>query len=175
MKSLIITALLITTMINAQIVNIPDTYFKAKLLSASPTEQVAQNFSDQWVKIDSNNDGEVQESEAQAVKTLVITELIVFNVTGLNSFSNLETLRLTSCLITTLDVGSLVNLKLLQCNNMQILSNLNTNGATSLTTLYCFSLPALTTLNVSNLSNLTKTRLYQHRNCQPYCFFTSRS
>jgi Leucine-rich repeat (LRR) protein len=156
MKSLIITVLLISTMVNAQTVNITDTYFKAKLLSASPTVQIAQDFSDQWIKIDSNNDGEIQESEAQAVKTLVISELMIFNMTGINGFSNLETFRVTSCLVTTLDVSSLANLKLLQLNNLQILSTLNVNGATNLETLYCFSLPALTTLNVNNLANLTR-------------------
>lgn len=61
MKKLLLVLLLFTGMVKAQIVNIPDANFKAKLLSASPTTQLAKNFSDQWIKIDANNDLEIQQ------------------------------------------------------------------------------------------------------------------
>jgi Leucine-rich repeat (LRR) protein len=156
MKKILPLLLLFTGLTNAQNLTFPDTYFKSVLLSASPTVQIAQDFNDQWIKIDANNDGEIQESEAQAVKVLGISELLVFNVTGINGFSNLEELRFSSSLITTLDISGLPNLKSLSCVNMQILSTLNLNGATNLTSLSCFGLPMITTLNIGNLTNLTK-------------------
>lgn len=156
MKKILFLLLLTYGFSNAQIVNIPNEAFKAELLSASPTVQKAQNFSDQWIKIDANNDGEIQESEAQQVKLLAISELLVFNVTGINGFSNLESLRINTSLISLLDVSGLANLKTLTCLNMPILSTLNVNGATDLNNLSLFSLQNLTTLNINNLTNLEK-------------------
>jgi len=156
MKKIVLLLLLTFGFANAQIIDFPDANFKAELLTASPTEQKAMNFSDQWIKIDANNDGEIQESEAQQVKFLAISQLLIFNVTGIDGFSNLESLRITSSLITMLDVSGLTNLKSLTCLNMQILSTLNVDGATDLTSLSCYSLPNITTLNINSLTNLTK-------------------
>ena len=44
---------------NAQIVNIPDANFKAKLLQASPSIQIAKSTAGLWIKVDANNDGEI--------------------------------------------------------------------------------------------------------------------
>ena len=77
----LLLVVLITLSTTAQIVNIPDTRFKEKLLLASPST----NF--QWAstqtpdingnvtsynKIDTNNDGQIQVSEALAIKYLKI-------------------------------------------------------------------------------------------------------
>ena len=43
---------------NAQIVNIPDANFKAKLLSANSTNGVAKNAAGQNMVIDGNSNGE---------------------------------------------------------------------------------------------------------------------
>lgn len=156
MKKILLLFLLTFGLSNAQIVNIPDVTFKAELLSASPTVQKAQNFSDQWIKIDANNDGEIQESEAQQVKLLALSDFLIFNVTGIDGFSNLESLRINSSLITTLDISGLANLKTLNCLNMPILSTLNVSGATNLNNLGLFSIPNISALNVNSLTNLTK-------------------
>lgn len=155
MKKIILLLLLTFGFANAQIINIPDANFKAELLAASPTMQKALNFSDQWIKIDANDDGEIQETEAQQVKLLALSEFLIFNVTGIDGFSNLESLRISTSLITTLNVSGLANLKSLTCLNMPILSALNVDGATELTNLSLFSLPNITTLSVGNLTNLT--------------------
>ena len=160
MKKIILLLLLTFGFANAQIINIPDATFKAELLAASPTVEKALNFSDQWIKIDANNDGEIQESEAQQVKLLALSEFLIFNITGIDGFSNLESLRITTSLITTLNIGGLTNLKSLNCLNMPILSTLNLDGASDLTTLSLYSLPNITTLNLSNLNNLTKINCF---------------
>ena len=40
---------------SAQIVNIPDANFKAKLLEASPSNEIAANLSGQYFKVDVNS------------------------------------------------------------------------------------------------------------------------
>ena len=64
--------LLLSIGIQAQVLNIPDTNFKARLLSSSPTNTVAKNLSGNYFKIDANGDGQIQLSEAAQVKELNI-------------------------------------------------------------------------------------------------------
>ena len=82
MKKIIILVLLITGFANAQIVNIPDVNFKTKLLQASATTFIAQNSAGQNIKIDLNDDGEIQESEALLVSVLFLNYSNISNVTG---------------------------------------------------------------------------------------------
>ncbi len=159
MKKLLLLLLLFTGMVNAQIVNIPDAIFKAKLLSASPTEQLAKNFSDQWITIDANNDGEIQVSEAQAVKFLIVSHFQITDITGINSFSNLKTLTFRFCAVTALDLNAITSLNTLILFGMNELSNLQINNLTNLTELFAFSLYDLTTLDLSNLTNITRLTL----------------
>ena len=65
---------------NAQIVTIPDANFKAKLLSADTTNQIAKDLSDNYFKIDANNDGEIQESEASQVSYLSIFQSNIHDI-----------------------------------------------------------------------------------------------
>lgn len=160
MKKILPLLLLFTGIINAQILDIPDANFKAELLSSSPIRQVAQDFNDNWIKLDANDDGEIQISEAQAVKNLNIAGQLIFNVNGLSGFSNLEAFNIGNSFVTTLDVSALTHLKTLACYNLQILSNLNVNSNTSLIGLNGVNLPRLTTLSLGNLVNLTKLSLY---------------
>ncbi len=47
-----------TTLCKAQIINIPDANFKAKLLQSSPTNNIARNINGIYFKIDSNNNND---------------------------------------------------------------------------------------------------------------------
>ena len=58
---------------NAQIVNIPDANFKAKLLAASPSNQIAINLAGNYNKIDTNDNGEIEQSEALQVLVLNVS------------------------------------------------------------------------------------------------------
>lgn len=49
-------------MFQAQIVNIPDTNFKAKLLAANTTNSIAADSFNNNIKIDINNNGEIEVS-----------------------------------------------------------------------------------------------------------------
>ena len=71
-KLYFLVVLVISFATQAQIVNIPDANFKAKLLSASPYNGVAYNFSSSTNScyIDTNWDGEIQITEALAIRQL---------------------------------------------------------------------------------------------------------
>ena len=54
----------------AQIINFPDANFKLRLMQSSPNNAIATNQSGASIRIDSNNDNEIDVVEAQAVYRL---------------------------------------------------------------------------------------------------------
>jgi len=172
-KKILFFLLLFAGMANAQIVNIPDQFFKAKLLEASTNNPIAQDAAGIPMKIDANNDGEIQVSEALAVHKLRLWSAFIFDLSGISSFTNLTHLECNNNPLTTLDVRGLTNLTNLVCSgnrlttlNVTGLSNLEQmfcdanrlasidfTGLTNLTFLYCSDNP-LGNLNISGLTNL---------------------
>jgi uncharacterized repeat protein (TIGR01451 family) len=158
-------ALLVVALIGfvgkAQIVNIPDAYFKAKLLEASPfnfnpiasteTPDATGNVTS-WSKIDTNNDGEIQVSEALTIKWLSVDSSYITNLTGIEGFTNLLFLNCSDNQFTSINVNSLTNLQILHCFGNQ-LTSLNVSGLTNLKFLYCNN-NQLPNLNVGGLTNL---------------------
>ena len=69
---LLIIVCFFTASLFAQTITIPDANFKAKLLQADVTNSIAENSSNSSIKIDSNNDGEIQVVEVQNVHNLYI-------------------------------------------------------------------------------------------------------
>ena len=137
----------------AQIVNIPDANFKAKLLSASTSNTVAKNLSGSYFKIDANNDGEIQESEALNVSFLNTNNTVgISSLEGILYFLNLQDLRCYGNSLTALNINSLTNLTYLECGANPITS-LNVQGLINLETLYCDNIH-VNTLNVQGLVNL---------------------
>lgn len=136
--------------VNAQIVSIPDVNLKLLLLAANSTGQSNQIAQDEtgWIKIDTNNDGEIQVSEAMQVKALfsnccgypfLSTSQRITSLEGIQYFQNLTNLQIVSQNISDVTVvNSLVNLKTL---------NLATNWIEN------FNLPGLINLESLNLDN----------------------
>lgn len=60
--------LLLFSFLNAQVINFIDPNFKAKLLLSSTSSNIAISLNNTFLKIDANNNGEIEESEALAVK-----------------------------------------------------------------------------------------------------------
>lgn len=89
--------LLLSIGIQAQILNIPDANFKAKLLSSSPSNSVAKNLTGSYFAIDADNNGEIQVSEANQVGSLEIIDLsgnnIIQNYEGILSFTNIKSIK----------------------------------------------------------------------------------
>ncbi|OWP86532.1 hypothetical protein BWK60_08385, partial [Flavobacterium covae] len=87
------------TSVNAQVINFPDANFKAILLSASPNNTIAKDLTGNYFKIDANNDGEIQLSEASNVTSLNLSSVSggssnnvdnINNIIGINTFENLK-------------------------------------------------------------------------------------
>ena len=99
--------ILITSLSYAQIVNIPDPNFKNALLTHEPV-------------IDTNNDGEIQYSEAEATIALWAFNSGINDLTGLEAFINLEEIYCSSNNISNIDTSYFPLLEVLSCigNNL---------------------------------------------------------
>lgn len=130
-----IFVLLLCFMANAQIVNIPDAYFKNILVTTACVQLPNQSYDD----VDTNNDGEIQLSEALAVTKLDISDRGLTTIAGIENFTNLTTLNCSqNALGGELNVSMLTNLTGLECNNCQ-LTSLNVDGLSQLIRLYAFN------------------------------------
>jgi Leucine-rich repeat (LRR) protein len=148
----ILVLFLVVVSSKAQIVNIPDANFKAKLLAANTNNEIAADSNGYWVKIDTNNDGEIQQSEALQVGYLNVHNTDITTLIGINSFTNLSTLDCSWNALTSLDVTALLGLTDLNCSVCTI-QTLNISGLLSLNKLDCSS-NAITNLDLSNLISL---------------------
>ena len=145
--------LLFTGMVNAQNVSIPDANFKAKLLEADITKPIAFDISGNPIKVDVNNDGEIQTTEALTVYRLRIWNSIIFDLTGISGFTNLKNLDCTGNILFNIDVSALTNLTTLNCSD-NFIATLDVSASPNLTQLFCEN-NRLTSLNVNGLTNLT--------------------
>lgn len=136
-KFLLLLFLIITTVSFAQIVTIPDINFKTKLISLG---------------IDTNTDGEIQESEALAVTNLNVSNSSIADLTGIESFLNLTNLNCSQNNLTNLSLNALTNLTNLNAGS-NLITTLNISALTNLTTLNLFG-NSLVSIDFSNLTNL---------------------
>lgn len=151
--------ILFVSSINAQIVNFTDANFKAHLLSANTTNNIAKGQNNNSIKIDSNNNGEIEISEALAVYSLQIWSVNINDVTGISSFGNLVNLLITGNNITSLNLTSQTNIATLYIENAFQLTSLTLNNNANLYNIF-ISETALTSLNFSNMSNLDELNIY---------------
>ena len=134
--------LLLCSVVMAQTVAIPDTNFKNALLSYSST-------------IDTNGDGEIQITEAQAVTQLDLREKSIQSLTGIASFTNLTLLNCSKNQLTSLDVSQNTVLSYLSCSENQIAGSLDLSNNPGLTSIYC-SKNQLTSIDVTNCTVLDR-------------------
>jgi hypothetical protein len=92
------TALIVGFQARAQIVNIPDPYFKLGLVQSG---------------IDLNNNGEIEVSEAEAATSINIGHgtLGVRDLTGVDAFINVTSIDLEGSSLTTIDISKLTKLQ----------------------------------------------------------------
>ena len=147
---------------HSQNINIPDNNLKIILsLSNTTTYLYAKNLSGQWMKVDTNGDGEIQPNEAALVKEVYLRNFNsstsgffpVHSIVGLESFPNLDSLYCTyNSFNSPMDFSSLIHLKLLESSYCDI-SSINLSGLNSLETLIC-PYNNLNNLDVFGLTNL---------------------
>jgi len=145
-------ALCFFSSLNAQIINIPDTNFKAKLLLANATNTIAKDINSNYFKIDSNDNGEIELSEALNVTYLDLRDSNISSMDQLGNFSNLTDLNCSNNNLELLDVGNLKKLERLVCSS-NLITDLNLSDLNKISTLICAQ-NKLISLNVANLVNL---------------------
>lgn len=139
--------------VEAQNINFPDAVFKAKLISASPTNNfIAKNLSGNYCRIDTNYDGNIQQSEALQISYIEVNGSNITDITGIEYFSNLKTLYCSGNYISNVNINGLTNLTNLGCDNNN-LTSLNVSGLTNLQILEC-TLNMIPSLNVNGLTSL---------------------
>ncbi len=114
----LLTALCFFTSVNAQIINFPDANFKAKLLTTNCASfDIYGNYTDD---VDTNNDGEIQVSEAIAVTGLKLDNASISNLSGIDNFVNVIYLSFNNNAVSSVNLSSLTLLKDLTCSYNQL-------------------------------------------------------
>ncbi len=112
---------LVTTICNAQIINFPDANFKNKLLQSDITNDIAQVLTPTSIyenlKIDVNNNGEIEVSEVQNIVWLKIDNANITSLTGIENFSSLILLDCQDNQLTTLDLSFRTSMSGVLCQN----------------------------------------------------------
>lgn len=150
MKKLVVIFLLLLTITvsKAQIINIPDANFKNALVNTTCADFNGDLSPDD--DVDTNNDGEIQLSEAEAVIGLVVTQQNIGSIEGISNFINVEYLNVWDNNLTILDVSNLSNLNNLFCPKNQ-LTSLDLSQNTNLQEFICWE-NNLTSLDISQNS-----------------------
>ena len=150
---------------NAQIVNIPDANFKNALVNSICANGADEPFV--VTDVDTNDDGEIQVSEALAIQNLFVSlpphlpgenttgmiPLGISDLTGIEAFLNLKRLDISQNQLTALDVSMLTQLRSLDCRENQLTSLILGNN-TALISAGCAN-NQLTTLDISGTPNLS--------------------
>src|SRR6476646_5778946 len=101
MRRLLFILTLFVASAQAQIVSIPDINFKNRLI---------------YLGIDTNSDGDIQYSEAEAVTAeLNLNYGLINDLTGISSFTNMQYLWCDNNSLTSITVSNLPNLKAIDC------------------------------------------------------------
>ena len=163
------------TFCNAQIINIPDANFKVKLIGANSSNSIAKDLNGNYFKIDTNNDGEIQQIEANNVSELYLNtplngaDYYITSVVGILNFNNLTKLDLRNNRIVNLNITGMQYLTYIDCsNNSQYLTSLTVENLPILDTLYCQSTGSNTSTPFYSLLNLPLIKTINFNGCRFY-------
>ena len=136
--------------------------FKSLLLAASPTTHIAKSATNpsNWVTIDTNGDGEIQQSEASAIGSLELFNIYssfpqtfssIQSLEGIKAFNNATYFSLGKMYnLTGVDVSNLTNLKMLSLYEAPNATFVNTSGCSAITNLNVTK-TAVSSLDTSSL------------------------
>lgn len=142
---------MLTTLVRAQIVTIPDANFKNALVNTSCVDFDGNGSVDG--DVDTNNDGEIQFSEAEAVVFgLYVRDRNISSLLGIESFIYLERLECSSNSLSSLNISDNTNLNWIDCSYNNIL-NLDVTQNPDLINLR-FHNNAISDIDISNNPNL---------------------
>ena len=152
----------------SQNVNIPDAYFKALLISIKISDQYAKDLNGNYIKVDANGDGEIQNSEAENISYLSTAyENNLTDIIGIEAFKNLTELNIEQTTkLKSLQLSSNTKLKKIKGLYNQSLEEININNCLSLEDIDLFS-TKINSIDVSQnlkLKNLVITGNYASLN-----------
>lgn len=137
---------------SAQVVTVPNSVFRTMLLLADVDNTIAKDASSNPIKIDINDDGQIQVSEALLVHHLDINGFLITDITGIAAFTNLRVLDCQNNQLTNLDVNTLTNLTRLMCSGNN-LTSLDVSALVELDFLFC-DFNEISNLNVGSIPEL---------------------
>ncbi len=152
-KFVIISIFLISTnLIFSQIADIPEGSFKYALINYNVVDLNGDGLGD--ISVDTNNDGEIQITEAEEVSNLLLEGLEgIISIEGIEYFINLIDLDFSYCNVSHFDLSQNQNLLKLNCSGNPLVNNFDVSNNINLEELYCGNCQ-LGLLDVSNNINL---------------------
>jgi len=124
---------------SSQIVDIPDPDFLEYLINEG---------------VDTNADGQIQNSEAEAVEELNILSAFIIDFEGIRSFTNLKRLRIDgNAIADMIDISDMINLEVLDLSQ-SMFTTITAIGLTSLDTMRCRSCFGVTSLDLIGATSL---------------------
>ena len=132
---IIVLFLFVSIYCNAQNINIPDPVFKDFLTQELCIDNNGDGRMDD--DADTNDDGEIDLTEALLLKILNISTLQIQNLRGIEYFTNLESLNCSETELGSLYLTNLNKLQDLDCTSTG-LKYIDLNGATNLKKLLCY-------------------------------------
>jgi len=156
-KKLLLMLVLLTGMVNAQILTFTDPTFKAMLVNGGANNFTAYSGGVAVTRIDTNFDNQIQVSEAALIDRLWIEGANapqVTNIQGIEGFTNLTDLGFREISVTSVNLSGMPNLKTLFVKSPTLVTA-TVSGMNALTGVSFMESPLMTTLNVSNNPNQT--------------------
>ncbi|TPD70547.1 DUF7619 domain-containing protein [Flavobacterium microcysteis] len=101
---------------------IPDANFKAKLLAADASNEIAKNRQGEYIRIDSNRNGEIEVTEAMVVNYLNVSSAAISDLRGIEYFDAITTLICNNNQLVSIPTSDLPLLTFLQCADNKIVS-----------------------------------------------------
>lgn len=159
-KNYLIILLLTFIFASGQNIEFTDLHFKEALTSVyagNPYGYTARDANGNPMTIDTNEDQEIQASEAIAVYELYLyrpnsSYPFITNLSGINYFTNLRKLYCPEQHIGALDLTALLHLEELECQS-NLISSLNVSGLQNLIKVKC-NVNSMNVLSVTGCTNL---------------------
>lgn len=144
--------LLLTGMVNAQILTFTDSTLKNMLVNGGDANFTAYSGGVKVTRIDTNFDNQIQVSEAALIDKLWIEGTnapLVTNIQGIEGFTNVTELGFREISVTSINLNGMSNLKTIFVKS-PTLATATVSGMNALTSITFMENPIMTTLNISN-------------------------
>lgn len=153
--------------VNGQTISFSDSNFKNRLIASNSSNGFAKDTFGNGIVVDTNNDSEIQVSEALNVYELYLWSPVLnttndlISLDGIQNFVNLKKLNCSGNSISTLNLQGLTNLQYINAAQNDI-ATININGLVVLQELSIYN-NLLTSINIDNLTNLTKISIHDNQ------------